>query len=50
LFYALPGMRKIPLALARRLSEIAARNKAWLVVYTFGIFVLIPLAGILLLK
>jgi sodium-dependent phosphate cotransporter len=50
IFYGLPGVRRIPPAIASRLAEVAARNKAWLAVYAVGLFVLVPLAGILLFK
>jgi sodium-dependent phosphate cotransporter len=49
-FYGLPGVRRLPPLLARRLADVAACNKAWLAVYALGVFVLIPLAGILLFK
>jgi sodium-dependent phosphate cotransporter len=50
LFYGVPGVRRIPPLLATRIAAVAARNKAWLAVYAVGLFVLVPLAGILLFK
>jgi sodium-dependent phosphate cotransporter len=50
LFYCVPGVRRVPPAIATWLASVAARNEAWLAVYALGIFVLVPLAGILLFK
>jgi sodium-dependent phosphate cotransporter len=50
IFYAIPGVRAVAPNLATRLAVVAARNKSWLVAYALGLFVLVPLAGILLFK
>ncbi len=48
LFYPLPFMRRIPIRLAEGLAQRSTRSPFWVVVYVAGVFVLIPLLGILL--
>ena len=50
LFYGVPGLRRLPIVLAEGLAAAAARNKLWLLAYALTLFVLLPLAGILLFK
>jgi len=50
LVYPLPATRKIPIRLAEALAERASRNRIWVAVYIFGVFVLMPLLGIFLFK
>ncbi|WP_370326773.1 Na/Pi symporter [Euzebya sp.] len=50
LFYPVPALRDIPIRLAERGSELAAASRRLAVVYTIGIFILVPLAGVLLLR
>ena len=50
LVYPLPATRRIPIRLAEALAERASRNRIWVVVYILGVFVLMPLLGILLFK
>jgi sodium-dependent phosphate cotransporter len=50
LFYAVPGVREIPGALAMRLADMATNNKLWLLAYGVVLFVLIPVVGIFLFK
>jgi len=48
LFYPLPFMRRIPIRLAEGLASRSTRSVFWVVAYVAGVFVLIPLLGILL--
>lgn len=48
-FYPVPTMRNVPIRLAVAFGDLAQRRKRWVVVYVLGVFVGIPLAGILLL-
>jgi sodium-dependent phosphate cotransporter len=48
LFYAVPGLRTLPPRLSEGLAELATRNKAWIVIYLAFLFIVLPLAGILL--
>jgi sodium-dependent phosphate cotransporter len=50
LFLPTPFMRRIPIKLARKLAEAATGNRGWVVAYVVGVFVLIPLLGILIWK
>lgn len=50
LIYPLPATRRIPIRLAEALADRASRNRIWVVVYIVGVFVLMPLLGILLFK
>jgi sodium-dependent phosphate cotransporter len=50
LFLPFERMRRIPIALAEKLAEVAVRNRVWVVVYIFGAFVVAPLVGILIWK
>jgi sodium-dependent phosphate cotransporter len=50
LFYGLPFMRRLPLGGAQRLALAATHNKLWLLFYAVVVFVLFPLAGILIFK
>ncbi len=49
-FYPIPRLRQIPIDLALRMADIAQRRKRWVVGYVFGLFVVVPLTGILVLK
>jgi sodium-dependent phosphate cotransporter len=48
LVYVIPGMRNVPILLAQRLALAAQRNKFWIPAYVVGVFVLMPILGILL--
>ncbi len=51
LLYPVPGEpRYIPVRLAERLANIAVRRRAVVGVYVIGLFVVVPLAGIALLR
>jgi sodium-dependent phosphate cotransporter len=48
LFFPLRFMRRIPIRLAERLAELAVRNRLWVVAYILGVFIVLPLVGILI--
>jgi sodium-dependent phosphate cotransporter len=48
LFFPLRFMRRIPIRLAERLAELAVRNRLWVLAYIFGVFIVLPLVGILI--
>ena len=50
LLYPSKRIRRIPITLAEALADIATRNRALAGVYVIGIFVIVPLAGILILR
>ncbi|MBW3664560.1 MAG: Na/Pi symporter [Actinobacteria bacterium] len=50
LLYPLPGVRLIPVRLAEGLAEMAVRNRSMVVAYVLGTFVLVPMAGIVILR
>ncbi len=49
-WYVIPGLRGIPLALAERLAFVAEKRKSFVVVYVVGVFVIIPLVGVLVFQ
>lgn len=48
LFYPIPALRRIPLRLATRLGDLAAEHKQWVVAYVIGVFIGLPIVGILI--
>jgi solute carrier family 34 (sodium-dependent phosphate cotransporter) len=48
-FYPIPFMRNVPIRLAIGLGDLAQRRKRWVLVYVIGVFVVVPLAGIIVL-
>ncbi len=50
LLYPVTRIRRIPVQLAEALAWRAQKNKLWILVYIGGVFVLIPLLGILLFR
>ena len=48
--YPIPWFRNAPVAMAERLADIATTHKAFVAVYVFGVFVIVPLAGIVILS
>lgn len=50
LFFPVPVLRRIPIAGAERLAELAARHKTVVLVYTVVTFIVLPAAGIVLLR
>jgi len=49
LVYPWPRLRYVPVQLAERLADLAVRNKAAALAYVFGVFIVLPLATILIL-
>jgi len=50
IFFPIRPMRRIPIRLAEKLADLCVRNRIWVVVYLAMVFVLLPLAGIILWK
>ncbi len=50
IFFPIKPIRRIPIMAAEKLAEMAARNRIWVVIYLAGVFVVIPLLGILIWK
>ncbi|NIA25721.1 MAG: sodium dependent phosphate transporter [Gammaproteobacteria bacterium] len=48
-FYPIPAIRRIPLWLARKLAALAEIRKSAVLMYVIGVFVVLPLIGLLLL-
>ncbi|HEX2155141.1 MAG TPA: Na/Pi symporter [Acidimicrobiia bacterium] len=46
IFYPLPAMREIPIRLAQATSDLAQKNRTWVVAYIGGTFVLLPVLGL----
>lgn len=50
LVFPWPRIRYLPVVLAEKLAEVAIRRKSLALAYTFGMFVVIPVLGILVLR
>lgn len=50
LIYSIPKIRYIPVTLADRLAGVAMKRRPLAVAYTFGVFVLVPIVGIVVLR
>jgi len=50
ILFPIKAIRRIPIYLAQLLAEVATKNRVWVLVYTFGVFVLMPVVGILVWK
>jgi sodium-dependent phosphate cotransporter len=50
LLYPVPGIREVPMRLARGLAAIAVERQAIAFAYTFVMFIVIPLAGVAILR
>jgi sodium-dependent phosphate cotransporter len=50
LVYSIPKVRYIPVEIAERLAGVAMRRKSLALAYTLGVFVLLPIVGILVLR
>jgi sodium-dependent phosphate cotransporter len=50
LFYPIRAMRRIPLRLATGLSDLVVERRSTAIVYAVGMFVVIPLLGVLILR
>ncbi len=48
--YSVPALRNIPLTLAQRLAGAAEANKSLVVTYVIGLFVIVPIIGVLVLQ
>jgi sodium-dependent phosphate cotransporter len=48
--YPIPWFRNAPVAMAERLADIATTHKSFVALYVFGVFVMVPLAGIVILS
>lgn len=46
LFYPIPALRRIPIQLATRLGDLAAEKKQLVVAYVIGVFIILPIVGI----
>lgn len=46
IFYPLPAMRQIPIRLAQATSDLAQKNRTWVLAYIGGTFVLLPVLGL----
>jgi sodium-dependent phosphate cotransporter len=49
-FYPLPKVRHVPVILAEKLSDLAVRRRLIVGVYVVGVFLILPLAGIVVLR
>lgn len=47
--YATPGLRSLPIKGAEKFAEIATTRRTWAVVYIVGLFLVVPLVGIIIL-
>lgn len=50
LFYPVPALRRVPIRLARGLSDVAYDHRSLVFAYVLGAFVVVPLAGMLVLQ
>ncbi|CAN5451083.1 Na/Pi cotransporter family protein [soil metagenome] len=50
LFYPLPAARRVPLRMAEVGADLASRHRHLVVPYVLGLFIALPLAGVLLLR
>lgn len=50
LFYPVPALRRIPIAGAERLADLAARRKSIVLAYIVILFIVLPVAGVALLR
>ena len=50
LIYSIPSVRYIPVQLADRVAEVAMKRKSLALVYTLGVFVVLPVLGIVVLR
>lgn len=47
-FFPVKAVRRVPIRLSQKLADLAVRNWVWIVVYLVGVFILVPLGGILI--
>lgn len=50
MFYPLPIMREVPLRLARATAGLVQRRASWALGYVLGLFVVVPVVGLVLLS
>lgn len=50
LLYVLPFARELPIKAAERLADLAVERKTWAVAYVVGLFIVMPLIGVTLLR
>jgi len=50
LFYPIRALRRIPLRLATGLADVAAERRSTAIIYAVGMFVVVPLVGVLILR
>jgi sodium-dependent phosphate cotransporter len=50
IFYPVPALRRVPIRLADGLAAVALDRRSLVAAYVVGVFVVVPLAGILLLQ
>jgi sodium-dependent phosphate cotransporter len=50
LVYPVPWVRLIPVRLAEATAEVAARRRTLVIAYVVGLFLVLPLAGVLLIE
>jgi len=48
IFFPVKLVRRVPIRLSEKLADLAVRNWIWIVVYLVGVFIVLPLAGILI--
>lgn len=48
MFFPVKRMRRIPIFLAERLAALTERNRLWVAAYMLGVFILLPILGILI--
>lgn len=50
LFYPVPALRALPIRLARATAALAQQRARWAVAYVVGLFIVLPLLGVVLLS
>ena len=50
LFYPVPAIRRVPVRLALGLAHLTGRSRWWVLIYVVGVFVLLPLLGIVIFQ
>ena len=50
LFYPIRALRRIPLRLAAGLADVAAERRGTAIIYAVGVFVVVPLIGVMVLR
>ena len=50
LFYPISALRNLPIRLAVALADVAAERRSAALLYTIGVFVILPLAGVMVLR